>query len=136
MTVAAPPSGSSDLVTTPRFVGYYRDLKINGAILRVVHSIDVFTNEHRTPAWCTYSDYVPPVVTETQTTNSPSRRLIPGAYERDTLTHREPGSMGGAPFGAADLPVGPPTMSRTTVAERQKDGGGGPSQRPRPSNST
>jgi hypothetical protein len=40
VTVAAPPSGSSDLVTTPRFVGYYRDLKINGAILRLVHSID------------------------------------------------------------------------------------------------
>ncbi len=58
--------------------------------------------------------------------------MIPGAYEPNTVTHRQPGAMGGPPFGSADMPVGSSTMSPATVAERQKEGGGGISQRKRP----
>ena len=53
-----------------------------------------------------------------------ARRLIPGAYERNTLTHRQPGSMGGTQFGSDDVPSVPSTMSAATIAERQKEGGG------------
>jgi hypothetical protein len=56
--------------------------------------------------------------------------LIPGAYERNTLTHRQPGSMGGPAFGA-DTPNGPSSLAAATIAERQKEGGGGVSQRRR-----
>ena len=61
-----------------------------------------------------------------------ARTLIPGAYEQNTLTHRQPGAIGGPPFGAANIPVGSSTMSAATIAERQKEGGGGISQRKRP----
>lgn len=57
--------------------------------------------------------------------------LIPGAYERNTLTHRQPGSMGGPAFGSADTPIGPSSLAAATIAERQKEGGGGVSQRRR-----
>lgn len=57
--------------------------------------------------------------------------LIPGAYERNTLTHRQSGSMGGAAFGSPDLPIGPSSMDAVTIAEREKEGGGGASQRRR-----
>lgn len=60
-----------------------------------------------------------------------ARKLIPGAYEQNTLTQRQPGAMGGPPFGLSDLPIGSSTMSPGTIAERQKEGGGGISQRRR-----
>jgi len=60
-----------------------------------------------------------------------ARRLIPGAYEQNTLTHRQPGAIGGPPFGVSDLPIGASTMAPVTIAERQKEGGGGISQRQR-----
>ena len=53
------------------------------------------------------------------------RKLIPGAYEQHTLTRRQLGTMGGSPFGSIDMPVGASTMSAATIAERQKEGGGG-----------
>ena len=59
----------------------------------------------------------------------PAQALIPGAYERNTLTYRQPGSMGGSMFGTADVPTGPNTMSAATVADREMEGGGGASQR-------
>lgn len=49
--------------------------------------------------------------------------LIPGAYERNTLTHRQPGSMGGSAFGTDGIPPGPSTMSAATTAQRQREGG-------------
>lgn len=58
-----------------------------------------------------------------------ARELIPGAYERNTLTRRQPGSMGGPGFGSADPPVGPIPMDAATIAERQKEGGGALSER-------
>jgi len=52
-----------------------------------------------------------------------ARQLIPGAYERNTLTHRQPGSMGGAGFGSTGIPPGPSPMDSATTAERHKEGG-------------
>jgi hypothetical protein len=62
-------------------------------------------------------------------TDAPRQALIPGAYERNTLTHREPGSIGGPAYGSTDVPIGPSSMAPETVAERKKEGGGGASQR-------
>jgi hypothetical protein len=59
----------------------------------------------------------------------PAQKLIPGAYERNTLTHRQSGSMGGPSFGSVDQPIGPGSMSEATIADRQKEGGGALSQR-------
>jgi hypothetical protein len=61
--------------------------------------------------------------------NDAARKLIPGAYEQNTLTQRQPGAMGGSAFGSADMPSSASTMSAVTIAERQKEGGGGISQR-------
>lgn len=57
------------------------------------------------------------------------QKLIPGAYERSTLTYRQSGSMGGPAFGSADLSIGPSSMDAATIAERKKEGGGALSQR-------
>jgi hypothetical protein len=55
--------------------------------------------------------------------------LIPGAYERNTLTYRQPGSMGADTSVA--VPIGPSSMDAATIAEREREGGGAPSQRRR-----
>jgi hypothetical protein len=57
------------------------------------------------------------------------RPLIPGAYERNTLTHRQLGSMGADRSVAA--PIGSGAMDAATKADRDREGGGGPSQRGR-----
>lgn len=51
-------------------------------------------------------------------------QLIPGAYDRSTLTSRQPGSMGGAAFGMVNVPIGASSMDAATIAERKKEGGG------------
>jgi hypothetical protein len=56
-------------------------------------------------------------------------RLIPGAYERNTLTYREPGAMGADPLIA--MPVGSSSMDAATIADREREGGGAPNQRRR-----
>ena len=61
--------------------------------------------------------------------NAAAKRLIPGAYDRSTLTHRQPGSMGGGPFGSADIQSGLSSMDAATTAERELEGGGGISER-------
>ena len=61
--------------------------------------------------------------------------MIPGAYERNTLTHRQMGSMGGPAFGSTDAPIGPSSLSAATIADREMEGGGGASQRRRQINS-
>ena len=53
--------------------------------------------------------------------------LIPGAYERNTLTYRQPGSMG----ASGSLPMGSGSMGAATIADREREGGGAPSQRRR-----
>jgi len=60
-----------------------------------------------------------------------AQALIPGAYERNTLTHRQLGSMGGPAYGSTDIPIGASSLSAATVADREMEGGGGVSQRPR-----
>ena len=52
-----------------------------------------------------------------------ARQLIPGAYERNTLTFRQPGAMGGAASGAPAIPGGPSLMDEATTRERGKEGG-------------
>ena len=56
---------------------------------------------------------------------------IPGAYDRSTLRHRQSGSMGGAASGTAGLPAAPSSLDAATILEREKEGGGGASQRPK-----
>jgi hypothetical protein len=51
------------------------------------------------------------------------RQLIPGAYERNTLTHRQPGSMSGPASGSVGIPAGPSSMDEETTRERGKEGG-------------
>lgn len=57
--------------------------------------------------------------------------LIPGAYERNTLTHRQLGSMGGPTFGSTNVLIGSSTMGAATIADREMEGGGASSQRRR-----
>ena len=57
--------------------------------------------------------------------------LIPGAYERNTLTHRQAGSMSGPAFGSANGAIGHCSLDAALIADREKEGGGGVSQRPR-----
>ena len=54
-----------------------------------------------------------------------ARRIIPGAYDRTTLTHRQPGSMGGGAFGSGPTPNDPSPIDAAMVAERELEGGGG-----------
>ena len=54
-----------------------------------------------------------------------AQQLIPGAYDRTTLTRRQPGSMGGGAFGATAAPIGPGSLDAVTIADREMEGGGG-----------
>jgi hypothetical protein len=63
---------------------------------------------------------------------SPRKQMIPGARERNTLTYRQPGSMGGPASGASGITQGSSSMDADTIAEREREGGGGPEQRRRP----
>jgi hypothetical protein len=56
-------------------------------------------------------------------------RLIPGAYERNTLTYRQPGSIGAS--GSVAMEMGSSSMDAATIAEREREGGGAPNQRHR-----
>jgi hypothetical protein len=58
-----------------------------------------------------------------------AQALIPGAYEQRPTLPRRSGTMGGPAFGSLTPLSGPPTMDAATIAERQKEGGGGVSQR-------
>ena len=60
--------------------------------------------------------------------------LIPGAYERNTLTHRQAGSMGAPAFGSANAATGPGSLDAALIADREKEGGGGMTQRSRATN--
>jgi hypothetical protein len=57
--------------------------------------------------------------------------LIPGAYERNTLTHRQAGSMSGPASGFSNAAIGPSSLDAALIADREMEGGGGVSQRPR-----
>jgi hypothetical protein len=58
-----------------------------------------------------------------------SADLIPGARDPTTLTHREPGSIGGDPYGA-DIPaVAPDWEDRETCREHELEGGGAERER-------
>jgi hypothetical protein len=57
--------------------------------------------------------------------------MIPGAYERSTPVSRQRGAMGGSAFGSAIAPMAHSAMDAATIADRQREGGGAPSQRRR-----
>ena len=61
--------------------------------------------------------------------SSQARALIPGAYERNTVTRRQAGSMSGPAYGSDDVPTGPSLLDAATIAEREKEGGGGVGER-------
>lgn len=69
-----------------------------------------------------YSDRMP---SAPFTRSDPAQWLLPGAYEPRTPNHRQAGAMGGAAFGRDDVASAPGTMSARTIAEREKEGGGG-----------
>jgi hypothetical protein len=48
--------------------------------------------------------------------------LIPGEYDATTLTHREPGAIGGR-FNGDDLKLSPGSMDSTTAREHEREGG-------------
>ena len=52
-----------------------------------------------------------------------AQQLIPGAYERNTRAQRQPGSMGGYPFGCDGIPAAPSSMDEETTWQRRKEGG-------------
>jgi hypothetical protein len=52
--------------------------------------------------------------------------MIPGAYERNTLTYPAPGSMG--THLPVDMPAGCSSMDAATIEQRQREGGGTPSE--------
>ena len=60
-----------------------------------------------------------------------AQRLIPGAYDRTTLTYRQAGAMSGPAFGSPDQPSGAGSMDAATIAEHELEGGGGRSERRR-----
>lgn len=54
---------------------------------------------------------------------------IPGEYDATTLTHRQPGSIGGDPYGA-DIPSTPPEWEDdVTRREHELEGGGAKRER-------
>jgi hypothetical protein len=55
--------------------------------------------------------------------------MIPGERERNTLTYRQPGSMGGPASGSVVEGAQSVLMDATTIAEHQREGGGAPSTR-------
>ena len=55
--------------------------------------------------------------------------MIPGERERNTLTYRQSGSMGGPASGSEVEGTPSVLMDATTIAERQREGGGAPSTR-------
>jgi hypothetical protein len=55
--------------------------------------------------------------------------MIPGERERNTLNHRQPGSIGGPASGSDVGGVPSVLMDATTIAEHQREGGGAPSTR-------
>jgi hypothetical protein len=52
-----------------------------------------------------------------------AQQLIPGAYDRNTLTYRQPGFMGGPAFGSDGIPAGPSSMDEETTLQRGREGG-------------
>ena len=53
-----------------------------------------------------------------------SADLIPGERDASTLTHREPGAIGGAPYGADIPPASPDWQDDATRRQHAIEGGG------------
>ncbi len=70
-----------------------------------------------------------PIVDGVENANPSPARMIPGARERDTLTYRQPGSIGGPASGSNVGKTADRLMDHVTIAERQREGGGAPGMR-------
>ena len=55
--------------------------------------------------------------------------MIPGARDASTLTHREPGAIGGDPYGADVPPALAEWNDEETRREYERDGGGAERER-------
>ena len=53
--------------------------------------------------------------------------IIPGQRDGSTLTHREPGAIGGDPYGA-DIPAAPPDWEDDETRRQHEIEGGGRSK--------
>jgi hypothetical protein len=73
---------------------------------------------------------MPPTRDADALSDNAAHRMIPGAYEPRPPNRRQPGAMGGAAFGTDGI-ASPSTMAAATIAEREKEGGGGVGSRPR-----
>ncbi len=60
-----------------------------------------------------------------------SADLIPGARDGSTLTHRQPGAIGGDPYGADTPPAPADGEDEATRREHELDGGGAQRERSR-----
>ena len=58
-----------------------------------------------------------------------SAEPIPGERDWSTLTHREPGAIGGNPYGADIPPVSPAWEDLETCREHEREGGGAERER-------
>jgi hypothetical protein len=58
-----------------------------------------------------------------------SGALIPGARDETTLTHRQPGAIGGDPYGADIPPVPAGWEDEADREEHEREGGGAPRER-------
>lgn len=66
---------------------------------------------------------VPPPAVDAHNVHDDAAALIPGAREADTLTYREPGSIGGS-FSGADIPSATADwLDDRTAAEHYREGG-------------
>ena len=61
-----------------------------------------------------------------------SEELIPGARDETTLTHRQPGAIGGDPYGADIPPTAPAWEDETTRRLHELEGGGEERERKAP----
>jgi hypothetical protein len=60
-----------------------------------------------------------------------STPMIPGRYEPNTLAHRPPRSAAAGPGAGVVTPAGASVLDAAAIADREREGGGAPSQRTR-----
>jgi hypothetical protein len=122
LEAAYPPYTRDARVLIERLVD---DATYDGAHLAVV-SANLFITEHRAVSDPRRLRAVMSIDLDDPDVAAP---LVPGADERNTLTYRQTGAMGVDP--SVTVPAGSSSMDAATIAEREREGGGSPSERRR-----